>query len=122
MPARMLRLRCPHCGLRALSAWRKWALGWDRPVPCQACGLPVLVSGWFVVRATLPLVAGSLALAVVAGLRGGMSARTIMAWLIALGLCSALAFLFAVPLRRAGRSDAAAVQRARARAAGVPAP
>ena len=119
LTSRALRLRCPHCGLQAMSAWRKWRLGWDRPVPCQACGLLVAVSGWHVVRASLPLVGGAFAVAVVAGLVGGVRPGPTLGWLSVVALISAGGFLFTVPLLRASHADPAAVRRARLRA-GLP--
>jgi DNA-directed RNA polymerase subunit RPC12/RpoP len=113
--ARAAGLRCPHCGLQALPAWRKWALGWDRPVACRACGLGVKVSGWHATRATLPLVGGAFALAVYGGLARGLPGWA-MPVLVLLGVASVLAYLFAVPLQRAGHTDAHAVRQARQQA------
>ena len=111
--ARALRLRCPHCGLQALPAWRKCALGWDRPVACRACGLAVQVSSFRAMLATLPIVGGAFALAVYGGLAGALPARPAVGMLVLMALASLLAYLFGVPLQRAGRTDAQAVRRAR---------
>ena len=113
LAARALRLRCPHCSLQALPAWRKMALGWDRPVACRACGLGVEVSGFRAMLATLPIVGGAFALAVYGGLMRGLPARPTVAALVLMGVISGLAYLFGVPLQRAGRTDADAVRRAR---------
>ena len=111
--ARAARLRCPHCGLQALSAGRKWTLGWDRPVACRACGLAIEISSFRAVLATLPIVVGPLALAVYGGLARGLPTRPAIALLALMALASALGYLFGVPLQRAGRTDPDAVMRAR---------
>ncbi|MFT4196283.1 hypothetical protein [Ottowia sp.] len=111
--ANALRLRCPHCGLQALPAWRKIALGWDRPVACRACGLGVEVSSFRAMLATLPIVGGAFVLAVYGGLARGLPARPAIAALVLMALVSVLAYLFGVPLQRAGHTDADAVRRAR---------
>ena len=116
--ARALRLRCPHCGLQALSAWRKWALGWDRPVACRACGLAVKVSGFHVMLATLPIAGGSFLLAVYGGVMGGLPYRLATVLLALMAVASVLGYLFAVPLLRATHTDPEAVRRARDKARG----
>ena len=114
--ARALRLRCPHCGLQALSAWRKLALGWDKPVPCQTCGLKVEVSSFRAMLATLPIVGGAFVLAVVGGVMRGLPAKPSLVLLALMAVASVLGYLFAVPLQRASYTDEAAVRRARAEA------
>ena len=114
--ARALRLRCPHCGLQALSAWRKLTLGWDQPVACRACGLAVEASSFRAMLATLPVVGGSLVLALIGGLMRGLPWRSTAVLLALLAVAAVLAYLFAVPLQRATHTDMEAVRRAR----GVP--
>jgi hypothetical protein len=116
LAVRALRLRCPHCGLQALPAGRKWALGWDRPVACRACGLPVKVGSWHAMRATLPIVGGPLALAVYGGVARGLP-RWAPYVLVLMAVAALLGYLFGVPLQRAGHTDAQAVRQARQRAA-----
>ncbi|MDO5625494.1 MAG: hypothetical protein Q4G71_12500 [Pseudomonadota bacterium] len=108
-------LDCPHCGLPALSVWKKLTLGWARRVPCGACGLHVTVAPVPALLAALPCV-----LAVVATLARWVRDPVSLA-LMGVGAIAATAWLHAawVPLAKAQVTDLGAVQQARARA-GVP--
>ena len=116
--ARALRLGCPHCGLQAMSAGRKWRLtlaGWDQPVACQACGQQVQVESFSVMAWTAPFIFLCLCAAVMLTFRW-----VPLDWAVALLVLSALVglagWLCGVPLRRKGRTDEQLVQRARAAA------
>lgn len=105
---------CPHCGLPALSAWRKLLLGPAARVRCRRCGLAVGV-------APLPALASFVpaALLVVAVLAGWMTrpATMVAAAALAIGF-SALLYVTVVPLVPRQLTDARAVRSARDRAAG----
>ncbi len=102
-------LTCPHCGLPAMSVWKKLCLGWARDVPCRACGLRVSVSPLPAVAAMLPCLAVVLAIT----LRWVRDPAT----MIALGVLTLLAtcalHLWAVALVRTQITDAHAVAKAR---------
>lgn len=102
-------LTCPHCGLPAISALAKLALGWARQVPCRACGLRVTV-------APLPAVASMLPCALVVlavSLRWLRDPTTmVLAGVVSFAAMCVL-YLWAVPLVRAQVTDASAVARAR---------
>lgn len=105
---------CPHCGLPALSAWRKLALGPAARLRCRHCAL-------FVGVAPLPALASLMpaAMLVVAVLAGWMTrpAMMVAGAVVAVGF-SALLYLTVVPLVPRQLTDAHAVQGARDRAAG----
>ena len=61
---RAFGLACPHCGLRAMSAPRKWVTGWGSVRACKSCGQRVEVDGLRVMAVTAPFTLGCLALAV----------------------------------------------------------
>lgn len=105
------RNRCPHCGLPALPAWRKLALGPTARARCRRCGLAVGVAPGRALVALLPC------LAVVAAVTLGWIARPpamVAAGLAAIG-ATALLHLAWVPLVRRGLTDAQAVRAAHAR-------
>ncbi|MCR5867105.1 hypothetical protein [Aquincola sp. J276] len=104
----MSRLQCPHCGLRALSAWRKLALGPAGRARCRSCGLRVGVAPVQALLAMLPSV-----LVVLAVLTGIVRQPGLAVGAALLGIaCTALAHQ-RIPLVRRQLTDRAAVQRAR---------
>ena len=116
--ARVFRLTCPHCGLQAVSVPRKWALtclGWDKPVPCQACAQMVRVDGWPVVAWTAPFLLFMLGAAVLLGLRV-IPAGWVYVPAMLVALLGLAGVLFAIPLSKKGHTDARLVERARAAA------
>ena len=116
--ANALRLRCPHCGLQAMSAGRKWRLtlaGWDQPVACQACGQQVQVQSFSVMAWTAPFIFLCLCAAVALAFRW-MSVDWAVSLLVLSGLVALAGLLFGIPLGRKGRTDEQLVQRARAAA------
>ena len=110
---RAFGLACPHCGLRAMSAPRKWVIGWGSARVCQSCGQRVEIDGLRVMAVTAPFILGCLALAVWAGVGGRFSPVLALWCLSALALLGFLGYVLAVPLRRVGRTDPQAVAHAR---------
>lgn len=111
-----LRLACPHCGLRAMSAPRKWALtafGWEKPMPCRACGQQVEVRSFSVMRWTAPFIFFCLLASVLMAF-GLIQPQLVMALAGALVIVALGGLLFGVPLHKRGRTDPQAVQRAHA--------
>lgn len=102
------RLRCPHCGLAALPAWRKLLLGPAGRVPCRRCGLAVGVAPGPAVLALLPCL-----LVVAAALTGGGRRPLLLVAATVLALATTgVLHLMSVPLVRRQLTDAAAVRRA----------
>jgi len=103
---------CPHCGLDALSAWRKLALGPAATANCRRCGLKVSAA---VPQALLSFVPCVVAIAVVLS---GIVRST--GPLIAIGAggwaFTSVLYLVWVPLvaRQVTRQDAVAAARAAA--------
>lgn len=102
------RLRCPHCGLAALPAWRKLLLGPAGRTPCRHCVLAVGVAPGPAVLAWLPCL-----LVVAVALSGGGRRPLLLvaATVLAVATTSVL-HLVSVPLVRRQLTDAAAVRRA----------
>jgi hypothetical protein len=112
--ARRLRLDCPHCGLQAVSTLRKAALvvyGWERPVPCQACGQRVEVRSFAVMAWTAPFILWCVVAAVLLAL-GQASAPLVLAGAALLAAVALIGLLLGVPLYKRARTDPQAVQRA----------
>lgn len=103
----MSALTCPHCGLRALPAYKKLMLGGVYSAPCRRCGLLVCMSPLDVLS-ILPLVVFVL-LIMLKWLRNPVA-------IVALGLlvftACCLLRVFAVPLCKAQMTDRHAVARA----------
>jgi hypothetical protein len=104
-------LTCPHCGLWAMPAWRKLALGPAAEVACRSCGLAVGVAALPALASFVPC-----ALVVLAVLLRWMTrpAPMIIAGAAAIAV-TCYAYLLAVPLVRRGFTDARAVRAARER-------
>ncbi len=105
---------CPHCGLPALSAWRKLMLGPAARLRCRHCGLQVGV-------APLPALASFLPAALLVGavLAGWITRPAMMVSGAALAIgFSVLLYLTVIPLVPRQLTDARAVRSARDRAAG----
>lgn len=118
--ARALGLACPHCGLRAMSAPRKWLSGWGGDGrACAACGQRVEPDGLRVMLVTAPFILACLAVAVWAGIHGGIAWRSAAAVLVLLAALGGLGYVFGVPLSRIGRTDPERAAAARRRA-GLP--
>jgi hypothetical protein len=54
-------VKCPYCNRRAMSHWRKSALGPGRMVSCQSCGKKIS-SHWTGVFAAVPAFLGGFAM------------------------------------------------------------
>lgn len=110
------RLRCPHCGLAALPAWRKLLLGPAGRTPCRRCGLAVGVAPGPAVLALMPCL-----LVVAVALTGGGRRPLLLVAATVLALATTgVLHLVSVPLVRRQLTDAAAVRRARQAAASPP--
>ena len=103
---------CPHCGLPALPAWRKLALGPAAKAACRRCGLAVGVAPWPALVSLAPCAA--VVLAVAAGWLT-RPATTIACGLAAIAV-TCVAYLTAVPLVPRQRTDMKAVRAARSQA------
>ncbi|MDO5625496.1 MAG: hypothetical protein Q4G71_12510 [Pseudomonadota bacterium] len=99
-----------------MSAWRKVALtawGWDKPVPCRACGQKIEVRSLAVMVWTAPFILFCVLAAV--AMRFQWLGYGAALWLGAgVALLGVVGVLFGVPLARRGRTDPQAVSRARA--------
>lgn len=101
---------CPHCGLDAVSAWRKLALGPASTAKCRRCGLKVSAA---VPQALLSFVPSVVAVAVV--LSGAVRGPGALIALGAVGwTITSVLYLVWVPLvaRQVTRQDAVAAARA----------
>jgi hypothetical protein len=105
------QLTCPHCGLRAMPAWRKLALGPSAKVACRSCGLAVGVAPLPALVSFVPCAVVVLAVTLrwmtrpVPMVVAGAAAIAVTGW----------AYLLAVPLVPRGFTDARAVRAARER-------
>ncbi|RRD59004.1 hypothetical protein EII20_00660 [Comamonadaceae bacterium OH2545_COT-014] len=111
-----LRLACPHCGLQAMSVWRKWGLtcfGWEKPVACHACGQSVEVNSFPVMAWTAPFILFCVLAAALMAL-GWRQHGLVLVLAGVLLLTGIGGLLFGIPLDKRGRTDPQAVQRARA--------
>lgn len=107
-----MQLRCPHCGLPALSPLRKLALGPSASVRCRHCGLRV---GTDPVRALASFLPSAALVGWVLLAQPHEPVSTIALAALAFGATCAL-YLYWVPLARRQITDARAVQAAQARA------
>lgn len=100
-----------------MGAPRKWFTGWGGDGrACAACGQRVEADGFRVMLMTAPLLLGCLAVAIWAGITGGIAWRPAATVLASLALLGVVGYMFGVPLRRIGRSDPRRVAQARRRA------
>jgi hypothetical protein len=107
-----MRLACPHCGLQALSALRKLALGPARDLSCRACGLRVGTAVGPSLLAFLPCAV--VVVAVPLRWISGVEAMAVAG--IAAIAATCLLYLWQVPLQRRELTDRRAVAEAQARA------
>lgn len=104
-------LACPHCGLWAMPAWRKLALGPSAKVACRSCGLAVGVAPLPALAAFTPCMLVVLAVTLRWMTR---PLPMILAGVAAIAV-TCYAYLLAVPLVPRGFTDARAVRAARER-------
>lgn len=106
---------CPHCGLLAMPAWRKLALGPAATASCRSCGLAVGVAPLRALASFTPSAVLVLAVSV-----GWLTQPVAMvAGAVVAVAATSLAYLVAVPLVRRQLTDAQAVRAARLRAAAL---
>lgn len=99
--------------------WRLTLLGWDKPAPCRACDLLVLVSSWHVMVWTAPFIF----FLVVVNLLFGLGVISSAKWgvgLVAplaggLALVGLAGLIWGTPLSKRGRTDPEAVRKALAK-------
>lgn len=115
-PDNLLGLACPHCGLQAMSLWRKWGLvayGWNKPVNCRVCRQLVEVRSFSVMAWTLPFIFFCVLSSMLMAARWMpyMLALKVLAGWLAIGLAG---LVFGIHLRKRGPTDPEVVQSARA--------
>ncbi|MFL6699436.1 MAG: hypothetical protein ACJ8GJ_19900 [Vitreoscilla sp.] len=108
-----MKLSCPHCSLRALSAPRKMLLGPAASLGCRACGLRLGVEP---VRAYVSFVP---CLAAVVGVQGLHDVDSMIAAGVAALVLTFALYLQWVPLVKRQITDPDAVRRAVDRADGL---
>ena len=101
---RLLRLRCPQCGQRAMGLARKCALTWQQAsVPCAACAAPLELDRLRGMAVSLPLLLGLPVLSASMALGGLRSPTLAGAVVLALLWATVAAWCCGVGLRVRGR-------------------
>ena len=101
---RLLRLRCPQCGQRAMGFARKFALSWlQASVPCAACAAPLEVDRLRGMAVSLPLLLGLPVLSACLALGLLRSPALAVAVVLALLWATVAAWCCGVGLRVRGR-------------------